>query len=308
MDGNWLPRLYSSKLLSRIVHLSFHKLQGIPLRSFLTQCLQLRALHLVSSIWSREVAKDEHWSGMQLERLTFSPRPADHSLMLGTDLGALVREGITESLLHSLHFDPPFRPEGSTGFLLQLEAFLGAAPLVCSSLRHLSLGSDIWVNIFFQEQFAHHTPQLIPFHNLPHLQSLSITTPINSVLKPARRNDHTTIPIKSAVKSADNQLNCFCYWFCRHLTPENKLPLSFTEMILIVEVGVNFYSEDLTAAPLPPDLERILNSSQFRFTFILKTPKSPEEHINSVYWKGSGTLKLWGKDMFKAGKITFLQR
>ncbi|KAH8824367.1 hypothetical protein DL96DRAFT_1818119 [Flagelloscypha sp. PMI_526] len=291
MDKNWLPLLYSSKLFSRIVHLSFHQLRDIPLLSVLTQCSQLRTLHLVSSTWIGKMGKDASWSGMQLERLTFNPRTEDYPLMLGADLGALVQAGRTDSSIRMLHYDPRLsRAVRHPGFLPQLEKFLGVAPLVCSSLQHLSLGNSIWVYI---ARFEHipNKPQLLPLTNLPSLQSLSLTTALDLAFKSA----------------GDTELNYFFRWLCRHLT-ESSLPASFTLVTLVLDARDGIISGEIGKEPLAHNLASLLISSQLRFQFILNTAHLPPETMDSEYLRCSHGLTLWGESLMEAEKMIVLRR
>ncbi|KAH8824364.1 hypothetical protein DL96DRAFT_1613863 [Flagelloscypha sp. PMI_526] len=308
MYRNWVPLLYSSKLLSRVVHLSFTGLRTIPLQSILAQCPQLRDLRLVNSRWVQEDAKEEDWSGVPLESLSFSPASRDNPLNFGAALGVLLHSGGNKSFLHNLRYDLCLSGLDDAGCLFQLVTLLNAAPPVCSSLRHLSLGSNIWTYILLDERYEPDTLHLLPFSHLPHLESLSITTPTNSALQPVDNFFATGLIISSDSQSNDDDLNCFCGWFCRHLTLESSLPPSFTEVIFVIEVDVDLVSQNIEAAPLSPDLESVLISSQFHFNFIVKTRNVFRDSMNREYWKCSRTLKMWGKGIFNAGKMTVLQR
>ncbi|KAH8824368.1 hypothetical protein DL96DRAFT_1818120 [Flagelloscypha sp. PMI_526] len=286
-----LSLLHSTTLFSRILHLSFKDLMYIPLCSLLAQCQQLRTLHLMDYGSIREVSLDEWWPGRQLEHLTLGPSQYGDRIMSSADLAVLLQSNKTDSSLSSLYY---FRCTIYARFPSELQDFLNAAPSTSFSLRHLSIGSGDWKYIV-NDHFAPKPKRLLPLSDLPFLQSLSMVVPFSWIFQKARCKN----------------LNYLFDWLCGHMVPPSSLPLTFTDVIIVSEVPFHSgsQSKDFTTSPLPSDLTRVLISSQLHFEIIIDTSSLREENVATrEYWKCSQTLKLWGKGLSQAGKMTLFRR
>ncbi|KAH8824363.1 hypothetical protein DL96DRAFT_1818116 [Flagelloscypha sp. PMI_526] len=282
MDKNWLPFLYSSKLLSRIVHLIFYRVVEFPLRSIVTRCPRLRSLDLMRSAWTQEVSKDEVWSELQLDGLAYGPFPEDRPDVIAPELEPLLQS------LHTLHFDPSFWVQAQPQFMYHPTMFLDAVPLVYSSLRHLSLGGEVWKHIFLCQSISYE-PQLLPLADLQSLQSLTITN-------------------KGYQPTGTLELNCFCRWLCRHFSIEGNLSPSFAAVTIIWDIIVEYISEDREVEHLSTDLTRELIYSQLHLNFILCIWGLFREGSDSDFRRCSQILKSWGEDLLEAGKMTLVWR